>query len=1087
MEQNGWYDLSSTEFWEVVGVRMVGALTVGTSRTIGRNNRFLRHGFVLSIPGRSQDRIVRIFTTIVQGYLERHQVEGTKDIAVELVKRAVELYLDVARTLLPVPSSPHYLFSMRHVSRIVQGMLRAPIRVLAHPTTLAILWRHECFRSFYDGLTDRRSQKWFIDAFNSKAHDLPDGAFLPEYNGSDIQFCSFAPGSNGAYDYIPAAYERSLRIASGAWDGDLPALPTVNEAGSSSKGEFKAANEDQAKGDAGPVMTNNRTEGEPSGGGTSQKKTRSKWRKIKTIAKVAGQFKKAGQIQLQRRMSQMGGSGDEATTLVGEQSSQSLESELSLDNVGDAGDQGSESTARGHRQHQQSDQPSSSEQQGTVAETSSSATVTRQGSGYSMQDALASMFVHDGRESERILEALASQCRTFMEQYNDSYPRQPLDMVVFKEVVGHIGRLVRTLEQDAGHVLLLGQGGTGRRSLSRLAGFILGHKICEIVMKPGYTAELWREELKDLLQTAGVIGRPVMLLVRDSSQFAPTVLDDLSHLANRAEIPGLFDIEEVENICNSLKPFAEAQGVRANDLQRVSKQLLHHTVMRIFAERCRTNLRIVLCLEHGGELLRRRLQDHPALGHCLSANYVEAWGLRARSEIAAHTLGDHIQLGLAAEEYQTVVSAMVQVQEVASDVADGYSESGGHNYRVTGSEFLSMIRYFSQLFPGRRMHISSQRASYELGVERMEALRRELQRLQENLAAMRPMIQRTVQETDEIMGRIEAEQAQAEVASRKAANEQELATRDAATAAQLRDVCNAELAAAMPPLMQALAELALVNKRDIAELKALKSPPYGIKLVMEAICILLGQVPKDVRTKRMTPEERSSRFWEQAMKVVSDFHFLETLLTFDKDAMTDEVVQEIKGYVELDQFSPKAIERVSKAATCMCRWVRALSLYHDTRKVVEPKKTALAEAERDLAEKEEHLRDTLERLRAIQESIARLKQEMQDMIAKKEQLEREEVTTLERIVKAKKLLENLQKEGDRWKTQAEAFAVEEAKVRGDVLLASAFLAFAGPMTDSHREELVSRSMDVLRKEKVEFSENFSLADITDRSDEVGYI
>jgi dynein heavy chain, axonemal len=114
----------------------------------------------------------------------------------------------------------------------------------------------------------------------------------------------------------------------------------------------------------------------------------------------------------------------------------------------------------------------------------------------------------------------------------------------------------------------------------------------------------------------------------------------------------------------------------------------------------------------------------------------------------------------------------------------------------------------------------------------------------------------------------------------------------------------------MPPLRKALDELALVNKRDIAELKALKSPPNGIKLVMEAICILLNQLPREVRAgKRLEPEVRSARFWEESMKVVSDFHFLDNLLNYDKDAMSEDVISQIKKYADMDGFSPKAIER----------------------------------------------------------------------------------------------------------------------------------------------------------------------------------
>lgn len=440
--------------------------------------------------------------------------------------------------------------------------------------------------------------------------------------------------------------------------------------------------------------------------------------------------------------------------------------------------------------------------------------------------------------------------------------------------------------------------------------------------------------------------------------------------------------------------------------------------------------------------------------------------------------------GVRRDLYQPTIDSLVAVHEVAVHVAGEHTKAGNHMYIISGSEYLQMLRFFETLYPTRMDQIVSQRLKYRRGVERMEALRHEVRRLQDTLARMRPVIQQTKTETDEIMRKIEIEQHEAEIASANAAREKELASVDAQTATDLRDSCNAELEKAMPPLRKALGELALVNKRDIAELKALRSPPAGIKLVMEAICILLGALPLAIRQgRRLNAEDRAARFWEESMKVVSDFHFLESLFNYDKDAMTEDIIVQIKGYVDMEQFSPRAIERVSKAATCMCRWVRALSLYHDTKKIVDPRRSALQQAETNLREKEELLQATLERLHQIEENLRTLRQQMVAMVAKKDQLEKEEVMTQERIVKAKRLLESLETEGERWQKQEVAFLAEEAKVLGDVILASAFVAYAGPLADTLRGSLVQRSMAILDKHGIAYSAEFRLEEVTGRKDQ----
>ena len=48
----------------------------------------------------------------------------------------------------------------------------------------------------------------------------------------------------------------------------------------------------------------------------------------------------------------------------------------------------------------------------------------------------------------------------------------------------------------------------------------------------------------------------------------------------------------------------------------------------------------------------------------------------------------------------------------------------------------------------------------------------------------------------------------------------------------------------MPELEAAQRALATLKKSDISEVKAMKSPPDGVKLVMSAVCIMLGVAEK---------------------------------------------------------------------------------------------------------------------------------------------------------------------------------------------------------------------------------------------------
>ena len=58
-----------------------------------------------------------------------------------------------------------------------------------------------------------------------------------------------------------------------------------------------------------------------------------------------------------------------------------------------------------------------------------------------------------------------------MNKYN-KINSDSINLVLFKEAIYHICRIKRVLELDRGNMLLLGVGGSGRMSLSKLSAFL---------------------------------------------------------------------------------------------------------------------------------------------------------------------------------------------------------------------------------------------------------------------------------------------------------------------------------------------------------------------------------------------------------------------------------------------------------------------------------------------------------------------------------------------------------------------------------------------------------------------------------------
>lgn len=74
-----------------------------------------------------------------------------------------------------------------------------------------------------------------------------------------------------------------------------------------------------------------------------------------------------------------------------------------------------------------------------------------------------------------------------------------MNLVMFVDACEHVSRITRVIRQPLGNCLLLGVGGSGRQSLTRLATFIANYKLFQIEVVKGYNMTNWRDDAKRAL------------------------------------------------------------------------------------------------------------------------------------------------------------------------------------------------------------------------------------------------------------------------------------------------------------------------------------------------------------------------------------------------------------------------------------------------------------------------------------------------------------------------------------------------------------------------------------------------------------
>lgn len=130
---------------------------------------------------------------------------------------------------------------------------------------------------------------------------------------------------------------------------------------------------------------------------------------------------------------------------------------------------------------------------------------------------------------------LAKVAEEYLEDYN-SMSSKPMSLVLFDNAIEHVARISRIINQPYGNALLVGVGGSGRKSLTTLAVSIADFKLFQIEISRTYGPVEWREDLKNIFTTAGVQNQPTVFLFDDTQIIYESFLEDINGILNTGEV-----------------------------------------------------------------------------------------------------------------------------------------------------------------------------------------------------------------------------------------------------------------------------------------------------------------------------------------------------------------------------------------------------------------------------------------------------------------------------------------------------------------------------------------------------------------------
>ncbi|XP_076826623.1 dynein axonemal heavy chain 5 [Brachyhypopomus gauderio] len=659
--------------------------------------------------------------------------------------------------------------------------------------------------------------------------------------------------------------------------------------------------------------------------------------------------------------------------------------------------------------------------------------------------------------------ALSERLALLMQQYNETVRGSNMDLVFFKDAMIHLIKISRIIRTPQGNALLVGVGGSGKQSLTRLASFIAGYESFQITLTRTYNVTNLMEDLRTLYRTAGLQDKGVTFIFTDNDVKDESFLEYMTNVVASGEVSNLFARDEVDEISQELIPSLKRHHPRCPPTT--------DNLYNYFLSRVRSNLHVILCFSPVGEKLRSRATKFPGLISGCTIDWFQRWPKDALVAVAQYFLASY-PFQCSVEVKQSVMGTMGTFQDMVAQICTEYFQRYRRQTYVTPKSYLSFIKGYQTIYSEKIANVGMLAERMNSGLDRLMEAEEGVNQLSKALAVKEQELEVASRKADVVLQEVTNK---AQAAERVKAQVQKVKDKAQAIVDEIagdKAAAESKLEAAKPALAAAEAALQTIKPSDIATVRKLGKPPHLIMRIMDSVLLLFQ---RRVDTVTMDPERPCPKpSWSEALKLMNNSAFLSMLLNFNKDTITEEVVEFVMPYLSMEDYNLESAKRICGNVAGLCSWTEAMVDFFGINKEVLPLKANLKLQEARLTVAQDELSRAQELLDAKQKELDEAQAVYDAAMREKQSLLEDAEGCRRKMSNAMALIDGLHGEKIRWTESSIEFQRQIEYLVGDVLLATGFLSYAGPFNQEYRNLLIQQWKKEMNSHLIPYTENFSV-------------